>query len=149
MMAGMPWERLKKAFFLFKKRDLGRAARGRLIADAFICDTPCPPSSLADLQQFWNCVSAAGTKKERKTGLEMSTKSLESRKRKTEAKHEEDGDESEDSEEDSKEQKYQKRKTSTSDIKIPAAPKSSNTCRSEYPTTTASPSLSLVKTPKS
>ena len=48
---------------------------------------------LTNLQQFWNCISAAGTKKERRFGLNMLTKSLEPRKRKPDVKDEEESEE--------------------------------------------------------
>ena len=51
------------------------------------------PVRLANLQQFWNCIGAAGNKKEREKALNMLTKSLEPKKRKVETKHEEEGSE--------------------------------------------------------
>ena len=48
---------------------------------------------MANFQQFWNCISAAGNKKEREKALSMLTKSLETKKRKVETKEEEEGSE--------------------------------------------------------
>ena len=106
---------------------------------------------LTNLQQFWNCISAAGTKKERRFGLNMLTKSLEPRKRKPDVKDEEESEEASlgSSGEDS-ERKDSKKPKTKDDMAIVTEPFfSTDTHGSEDVLTTAAAAVSRLDMLKS
>ena len=106
---------------------------------------------LTNLQQFWNCISAAGTKKERRFGLNMLTKSLEPRKRKPDVKDEEESEEASlgSSGEDS-ERKDSKKPKTKDDMAIVTEPFfSTDTHGSEDALTTAAAAVSRLDMLKS